>query len=507
MDSSIKLKGFQMVRKRFRRALAATVGVVALFGVSAPQAMADAQPWNMLGRGQTFVAQSGDFVGVCAGDAQLRKGAPLTPASGKFSDHQVGSDIARNWSTSTGNKDISTVVSADKSWVVAALYHLYAGTVSQNSHKAESFSWAVQSQLSAFGRFYMPTLSDNGKLASQMVAEAEMIAGPYDFDLWVAHDAGKLQIENVGVRGRNGWISDLDVELKVSHPVVGETVHALKTEGEPVRFDVDMDLPGTAEVEAKVSGLPSDTLRVWEHPKHQDLLVATGKGSNISARGTDVIPIESLDLNIETSVKNQSITAQEMPIDLVTVSAPSWPVDESGDAVVVMLRADLYGPFESQPEQVSTPPEGAEPFSTVVFSVQETGTYETPELALEGDLEAGYYTWLVSALAEDQAMEETTGFTPATLAQDFISDFGIPAETFKVIEVEVAEPPTESPEPSEEPTPAPSEIEKSEVKMLANTGVEDLMIPALALASMGLGFLLFRSEGRSRNTKSENFGG
>lgn len=534
-----------MVRKRLQRALVATIGVAALIGVGAPHAMADEQPWNILGRGQAFVAQSGDLVGVCAGDDQLRKGAPLTPASGKFRDHAVGSAIPRNWSTSTGNKDISTVVSADKSWVVAALYHQYANTVSKNSHQAESFSWAVQSQLSAFGRFPMPTLSDGGKLARQMVANAEKIAGPYDFDLWVSYDSRQLHIENIGVRGRSGWIPGLDVELKVTHPVKGEIVHTLKTQGQPVKFDLDMELPGTVEVEAKVFGLPSDVLRIWEHSKHQDLIVVSGKGSTITARGSAVIPIENLTLGIETNVKNETITPDEMPVDLVTVSADSWPVDEAGNPVSVNIRAELYGPFETQPEQADSPPADLEPIATVVFPVQGVGTYETPELPLQSDLEAGYYTWVVSALAEDQDMtgkelendsegaasgvnaqadsslrEEgnqgtdepenlAAGSTPATLLQDFISDFGIPAETFHVVQVEIEEPttevtePTEEPEPTEETTATPSRIERSEVKMLANTGVENLAIPALALASMGLGFLLFRSESR-RNTKTEN---
>ena len=131
-----------MVRKRLLRALAATIGVAALIGVGAPHAMADEQPWNILGRGQAFVAQSGDLVGVCAGDDQLRKGAPLTPASGKFRDHAVGSAIPRNWSTSIGNRIFPQsypLISRGWSWCASLREHGF-----KEYHQAESFSWAVK---------------------------------------------------------------------------------------------------------------------------------------------------------------------------------------------------------------------------------------------------------------------------------------------------------------------------------------------------------------------------
>ncbi|MDO5048820.1 MAG: hypothetical protein Q4D87_02935 [Actinomycetaceae bacterium] len=503
-----------MARKSIRRALAAAASMVALVGITTSPALADSAQWDTLGTGQNFVAVSDDIVGVCAGDSQVRKGAPLTPDSGTLTSHKAGADVPRNWQTSQGNKDITSVVSADKSWIVAALYHLYAGSVSDSKLQAESFSWAVQSQLDAFGRFYMPALSDGGKLADRMLAEAEKIAGPYKFDVWASYESGKLQIQNIGVRGRSGWIPGLDVELRVIHPDAGEFLHTLKTKSEPIQFDLDADRPGEVQVEVKVLGLPSATIQIWEHPKYQDLVVVPLEGEPLFARGTTDIPIEKLQLQIETKVKNPVITDDEMPIDMVTVSAPSWPVDEAGNPVSVVVRAQLYGPMQQAPQLSDAPPEGMEPYATTYLTAAAEGTYETPQLQLEDPLEAGYYTWVVSALEQDQELNPHADSTAATLQSDFVSQFGIASETFQVVQTSSIEEPTEdaeqattepteepTPAPTDEPTEAPSQIENNirQAGMLANTGAEDLIIPAIALALMGVGFLMFRIESRRQN--------
>lgn len=191
-----------------RRILAASTALFATLTLSAPAALAAEEPWQLFGQGQLFVAKSGDYYGVCAGDDQLRKGAPVAPKDAAFKTYQVGQATPRNTATSIGNTDIKTVMSADKTWVVAALYHLYAKDVTKSGHHAKSFSFAVQSQLSTYGRFPVENLDDGGALARQMVAEAEKIAGPYTLKPWVSYKDGVVTIENLGVKAKLGGSRD-----------------------------------------------------------------------------------------------------------------------------------------------------------------------------------------------------------------------------------------------------------------------------------------------------------
>ncbi|MDO5034010.1 MAG: hypothetical protein Q4E01_01285 [Actinomycetaceae bacterium] len=463
-----------------RRRLAAFAGLFAILLLGSPMAQASPEPWQLLGSGQAFVAKSGDQLGVCAGDDQLRKGAPLTPADAPFSTFSVGSAVARNMKTSIGNTDLKNVMEADKTWIVAALYDTHAATATKGRRQAESFSWAVQSQLAAFGRFPMGRLSDDGKLARQMISDAEKVAGPYLLDLWSSQSEGRVVIDNIGVKGRAGWIAGLPIEITLTHPLTGEVKKNLTSALEPQSVEVDFEAPGEVEIYAVANGLPASTIKIWEHPKHQDLVVVPGEKSSIEARGSIEIPVEKLQLAIDTQVKAASIRAAESPVDLVTVSADKWPVGTNGKPVSLVLRAELYGPMETLLEQTSNVPLGMSPIAHTLFTIDQAGTFETPELALADELEPGFYTWVVSALADDQ-QGSAEGLEAARLEADVISDFAVPSETFFVeypprevppVETQPSEPttvpelpdetepPVES-EPSEETQP-PSEPEPSE---------------------------------------------
>ena len=273
-----------------RRILAASTALFATLTLSAPAALAAEEPWQLFGQGQLFVAKSGDYYGVCAGDDQLRKGAPVAPKDAAFKTYQVGQATPRNTATSIGNTDIKTVMSADKTWVVAALYHLYAKDVTKSGHHAKSFSFAVQSQLSTYGRFPVENLDDGGALARQMVAEAEKIAGPYTLKPWVSYKDGVVTIENLGVKGKAGWIKGLPMEVTFTHASAGEVKNTLTSAAEPISAQAEYSDPGEVSVRVKVSGLPADKINIWEHPEHQDLVVVPWGKSSLEASGTVSVP-------------------------------------------------------------------------------------------------------------------------------------------------------------------------------------------------------------------------
>lgn len=472
--------------KKLTRALGAFAAITAAVAVSAPVANATEPPWEALGFGQAFVLHSGDTYGICAGDAQARSGNSESPEDASFGTYPVGQAIPRNSETSFGNSDLQNVADADSTWIVAALYDQYAQTITESPLQAESFSWAVQNQLAAFGRFRMRDLPDGGKLAQEMLAGAQKVAGPYTLEPWVSYADGVVRMENIGVKGRAGWIPNLAVEVTFTHPVEGEITETLTTSTQPQSVEVPFNGPGEVQTHVHVSGLPASNIKVWEHPRRQDLVSVPKMKSELEASGKVTIPVSKLEVSIETKVREAVLQPGDTPIDQVTLSAPLWPTGTNGNPVSLTLRADLYGPLENKPEQGAVP-DGLEPLASTSFTASHAGTFETPALDIP-DLAPGYYTWVLSALAEDQ--HETEAGEAAELASNVITDFGIPAETFLVESL------------AEEPAPSTSHIEQPTAKptapteagpMLANTGATDLLIPAIALALLGGGALVYKS--------------
>ena len=328
-----------------RRVVAASTALFAALTLSAPAALAAEEPWQILGQGQLFVAKSGEYYGVCAGDDQLRKGAPVAPKDASFNAYQVGQDTPRNAVTSIGNTDIKTVMSADKTWIVATLYHLYANDVTKSEHHAKSFSYAVQSQLSSYGRFAIEGLEDGGELARQMITEAEKIAGPYTLKPWVSYKDGLVKVENLGVKGRSGWIKGLPVEVMFKHASSGEVKKNLATESEPISVEAEFADPGDVSVRVKVSGLPANEINIWEHPKHQDLVVVKPGKSVLEASGSVNVP--------QPSTQPTQPTTQ--PITEPTPPATTPPTQSQTEPTTQPVSEPPSRPAQPESEPTPTP--------------------------------------------------------------------------------------------------------------------------------------------------------
>ncbi len=438
-------------------------------------AHAESHDFTVLGSGNLFVAYSDPIVGVCAVDHQGMVGDGASGVDFTRTTHPVGSAITRNRTTSQGSDDLTHVVDADKSYTVTALYHLFADNASSSTLESESFAWAVQQQLTGWGHFATDAPDDGGARGRQMIEQAQALAGPYTLSVAIEHTEDGLALtEPTLVGGAGQSITGIDLALHIDGPATfddGTTDMSMMT-GDAVPPLVVTGV-GQVSVTARATGLPSDHLDVWESTDFQDLVSVTPQSSSVETRATiDVLP-DPADFTITTRVKADTMSATGAAVDVLTVTADNWPSDGDGKPVTVIARAELYGPFPTQPAQSESIPAGAPLAGSTTIEIAGPGTWETPELQPEQGWEPGYYTWVISTREDDQ---KPVANGHRVLAREHTSAFAIPEESFKVL-------PPSSPPNDVPPGDAPP-------KRLANTGPEEWIPLAGALTLVGAGLRL-----------------
>lgn len=275
---------------KLRTYLRATVGVLVAGGIAAGAwpAIADSATFKIRGTGNLKVAYAADRAGVCNGDHErLSSQANLEYTLARY---PVGEDIPFNRATVSSRVPADTTVAdAEATYLIAALYHRFARGSAQDDQEAASFAWAVQTQLNSWGRHSTKPPADGGIRGRQMLAEARQMAGPHRLSLafsvedkpitepTVPQSQDQIYLTGLQVRGAHGFIEQLPIELELEGAASFDSgrKRAEITSGlQAQRLKVKVEQPGSVRVKARVRGLPSHHLEVFEIPQAQDLLTA-----------------------------------------------------------------------------------------------------------------------------------------------------------------------------------------------------------------------------------------
>lgn len=431
-------------------------------------ALAEPMIFNVTGRGNLLVAHYQEHAGICAGDAQTIARAKHGATDFQVVGHPVGQAVPRNLATSLGHHEVTEVMDASATYLVAALYHLYRPAPSDSELQAESFAWAVQNQLSSWGWFSTRAPSDGGALARQMLAHAKDWAGPYEIraEFKGAGAPWDLQLTGVGVQSAAGkWLPGLSGTLTLSGPATfenGSATHRFTTEERPLAMPVRAGGSGEITAQITVDGLPAAQINILESTKHQDLISVGPNASSAHGRASITVEAPHLAVDFHTQVEAKTINPDETAIDNIFVTAEHWPTDASGQPLPLQLRARLYGPFQQAPVQSPHVPQDAPLMGEQMLTVHGSGTHqvslapvaETAEgMEAGGQWPAGHYTWVVSALGADQMAGTGEQETRVHLERDVVSAFGIPQESFEVVPPAPPAPPETPAAPPTPPTP------------------------------------------------------
>lgn len=519
---------------RIRNLIAASVAFT-IAGLTPLWSWADPYTYETYNPTYLAVATVGDMVGVCNGDRQGLVSATSGPVETSIASFPVGTTIPRNRNTMTGFDDIENVITAENTYRLASLYHFFVAEATKDQLHTESFSWAVQHYLEVFGRMHSLVPKDGGTLTQQMLQKAQLYAGPYTIpaQLNVSATTRQITIENLGVKSNSGaWFPGAKLTLEVSGPAEFtedslQAVHqntterktlSLETGTNPLELKLNVTAPQVVKVTITATGLPADVIQIYEMEHFQDLITVPAVKSQLHTTLTTAVDVPPVSLTIETAVTQKLLKPTDFVIDHITVGAPQWPQDFNAQPVLVNLRASLYGPFPTMPEQSADVPAGLTPVATQLVTVTGAGEYPTNPQKIP-ILQPGFYTWVVEAKQADQ-------IEPTVLAAEVKHPFGLAAESFEVAAPITPpspgeHPPTppaptpppgpQTPEPQTPPVPAPQPPETStptkpvppktvqplpapqySTPRLPQTGPTDLLPLAVSALSFGTGLLFLR---------------
>ncbi|MDO5721281.1 MAG: hypothetical protein Q4P06_01890 [Actinomycetaceae bacterium] len=527
---------------RLRGQILALVAVI--LALTVPTALAQPLSFTITGSGNLLVAHSHPHAGVCAGDGQYIA-TERTPASDfEVVSHPVGETILRDFNTSKGHPNEKRVMEADTTYLITSLYHWNRPDPQDSKLQAESFAWAVQTQLPSWGWFSTRAPSDGGELAQKMLSHAMKYAGPYQLEPKVERQPdGSVAVTNVGVQAASGaWVPGLQGKLSLHGPAQfqnQQTTLEITSATAPVQLPIHYNAYGEISVEITFTGLPANSIDILQSPAYQDLISVQPANTEISSKaGLKLLP-PNLTVAFTTKVESERLRVDEPAVDNIFLQADNWPETIDGDPVELQLRAELYGPFSTPVDESEEVPQDAPLAASRMVTVTGPGTYQVRATAeetghlLDGALptwEPGYYSWVVSALQYDQNTRGEGGYADFLLMPDVMDRFGIKEESFQVVTTDLppvppqggdspTPPETTPPQGGDSPTPPettpppeqtpPGESEDgsttkvtapppTEGKELARTGVSDLYLPALAIALAGAALKLFASAYRLR---------
>lgn len=164
-------------------------------------------------------------------------------------------------------------------------------------------------------------------------------------------------------------------------------------------------------------------LDLYTTPGSQRLVAAVaGSSTGLSAQAES--PVIELDFQpeITTQVASRFVTEGDPFVDGLTVSVSkgTW-IHLDGAPIEVTAEGTLYGPFDEQPTEADTPPEGAPAAGTETVTLTGAGSYTSPGTIIA--TESGFYTWVWSIDKDAQ------GQNAKYLTDSFTDRYGRVAET------------------------------------------------------------------------------
>lgn len=164
-------------------------------------------------------------------------------------------------------------------------------------------------------------------------------------------------------------------------------------------------------------------LDLYTTPGAQRLIAAVA-GSSTGLSASVESPVIELDFQpeITTQVASRYVAEGDAFLDGLTVSVSkgTW-IHQGGNAIEVTATGTLYGPFDEQPTESDTPPDGAPVAGTETVTLTGAGSYTSPGTIIAP--ESGFYTW-VWAIDKD-----AHGENAKYLTDSFTDRFGQVAET------------------------------------------------------------------------------
>ncbi len=164
-------------------------------------------------------------------------------------------------------------------------------------------------------------------------------------------------------------------------------------------------------------------LDLYTTPGAQRLIAAVA-GSSTGLSASVESPVIELDFQpeITTQVASRYVAEGDAFVDGLTVSVSkgTW-IHQGGNAIEVTATGTLYGPFDEQPTESDTPPDGAPVAGTETVTLTGAGSYTSPGTIIAP--ESGFYTW-VWAIDKD-----AHGENAKYLTDSFTDRFGQVAET------------------------------------------------------------------------------
>lgn len=257
--------------------------------------------------------------------------------------------------------------------------------------------------------------------AAQMRSEsaANAVANP---NVGITIDMADQYAGSVTVTARPGSLTGR-VELTNAQFAGGATVRNLGPGTYPITGTPPAGAASyriSAAIEADGLGLGA-VVDLYHTPGQQRLLAA-GSGTDLSDDAR--IPVIELDFQpeITTQVAATYVREGDPFVDqlAVTVTKGTW-IRVNGYPVPITATGTLYGPFDSQPTEATSPPGGAPMVGTEQVTLTGAGAYTSP-----GSLRAtepGFYTWVWAIDKNNQ------GANGRYLTDSFTDRFARVAET------------------------------------------------------------------------------
>ena len=301
--------------------------------------------------------------------------------------------------------------------------------------------------------------------------EAERFAGPYTVDVSLSNTrtgslgtTSRTQADSdpqvqvvVEIRSASGQLMpDVPVTLEISGSGQWEdSSQKMEVTSNDKVLQLPVDITGSGELTVEATAkTPPIRVQLFEPDNRAVQRVVSALGAE-SQSGSDILDVpEPLEISISTRASVSEVVLERAntassddasdigPRDLdavavfdhldVEVVAGEWP---NGRPIPVV--STLYGPFDTPPNLQDTVPDDAVALAAVTTEITEPGAWRTAEVMVT---EPGWYVWH-EEVAADPKWHAWAG------------QFGVPEETFQVLEP-VAEPP-EEPEIPEEPEPQP----------------------------------------------------
>lgn len=164
-------------------------------------------------------------------------------------------------------------------------------------------------------------------------------------------------------------------------------------------------------------------LDLYTTPGAQRLIAAVA-GSSTGLSASAESPVIELDFQpeITTQVASRYVAEGDAFVDGLTVSVSkgTW-IHRGGKPIEVTANGTLYGPFDEQPTESDTPPDGAPVAGTETVTLTDAGPYTSPGTIVAP--ESGFYTWVWS-------IDKTAhGENAKYLTDSFTDRFGQVTET------------------------------------------------------------------------------